>query len=62
MTNRKHIVYAEDVVYKLMQYPYSSIPKGEIRKLVEAVAAEQEVNINTDRVCSYCDDEGDIYD
>jgi phage FluMu gp28-like protein len=41
----KHLVYAEDIKYKLMCYPADSIPKYVIRKMISEVASEKEITI-----------------
>ena len=42
---KKHMIYAEDILYELMQYPDNAIYKGEIRRLIEKVVDEKEVTI-----------------
>ena len=42
---KKHLVYAEDLVYDIMQYPGSSIPKGVIRSVVEETIDTKSVSI-----------------
>lgn len=32
---RKHLIYAEDLVYEIMQYPGGSVPKSVIRAYAE---------------------------
>jgi hypothetical protein len=58
----KHLVYAEDVIYELMQHPDNAIYKYELRHLVEKVVKEK--GITTHRLHSVTDyyDDGDIYD
>ena len=43
--SNKHMVYAEDVLWALMQHPNKNITKGEIKAIVEQVVAEKEVTI-----------------
>ena len=62
---KKHLVYVEDILYKLMQYPDNAIYKFELRRLIEEVVKEKEVTIG--RVMpsagwSDTDNDGDIYD
>ncbi len=42
---KKHLVYAEDIMYEIMQYPSSSISKGLIRDCVATVINEREVSV-----------------
>ena len=42
---KKHLVYAEDIVYEIMQYPSKSISKALIRDCVATVINEREVSI-----------------
>jgi hypothetical protein len=42
---KKHLVYAEDLVYEIMQYPSKSISKTLIRDIAEEVIATQSVSI-----------------
>lgn len=61
--NGKHLVYAEEILYKLMQYPDSELSKHVIRKLVDEVIEENEVIIMPHIGWSdAADDDGDIYD
>lgn len=59
------MVYAEDIISKLMMYPDNAICKHELRRLINEVVAENEVTIG---MCmptaswSDTDDDGDIYD
>jgi len=39
----KHLVYAEDIIYKIMQHPSKNITKGLVKQLVDEVVAENEV-------------------
>jgi hypothetical protein len=64
MEGRKHLVYAEDILYKLMQYPDNVICKTRIHELISEVVTEAEVPIsNLMPFASYGDfDESEIYD
>lgn len=42
---KKHLVYAEDLQYELMQYPRSTMPKAEIHACVERVINTKSVTI-----------------
>ena len=61
---RKHIVYAEDILYELMQYPDNMIYKYDIRRLVNKVISEKELPASAFIAYSsyYEEDDGDIYD
>lgn len=41
----KHMVYAEDILYAIMQYPGKSITKGLVKQIVEQVVKEKEITI-----------------
>lgn len=62
---KKHMVYAEDIISKLMKYPDNAIYKYELNRLINEVVAEKEVTLG---MCmptagwSDIDDDGDIYD
>ena len=43
--NQKHMVYAEDILYAIMQHPSKNITKGLVKQIVEQVVAEKEVTI-----------------
>lgn len=43
--NKKHLVYAEDLLYEIMQYPSRNISKSLIKTCVDHVIADQEVSI-----------------
>lgn len=64
--DKKHLVYAEDVLYKLMQHPDNMIYKHELRELIDEVVKEKEVTIRN--FMSYVgwsdidEDDGDVYD
>ena len=58
----KHLVYAEDVIRELMQYPDNMIYKNELRRLVEKVVQEKEVKA-CDLVAEIdWETDGDLYD
>ena len=63
MVNKKHLVYAEDVLYKLMQHPDNMIYKHELRELIDEVVEEKEVAV-LDLMYSNTNDndDGDVYD
>ena len=42
---KKHLVYAEDLIYEIMQYPSKSLSKGLINICAEKVIKEKEVSI-----------------
>lgn len=41
----KHLVYAEDIIQELMNYPDNMIYKCELKRLIESVIKEKEVTI-----------------
>jgi hypothetical protein len=41
---KKHLVYAEDLIYEIMQYPSKSLSKGLIHKCADEVIKEKEVS------------------
>ena len=41
----RHMVYAEDILYAIMQHPNKTITKGEIKQIIEQVVEEKEVTI-----------------
>lgn len=43
--SEKHMVYAEDVLWALMQHPHKSIAKGEVKHIIDKVVEEKEVTI-----------------
>ncbi len=43
--SNKHMIYAEDVLWALMQHQNKAITKSEIKAIVEQVVAEKEVTI-----------------
>jgi hypothetical protein len=45
MKYKKHLVYAEDLLYEIMMYPSSTMTKGSIRHCAEKVIEEQTVSI-----------------
>lgn len=60
---KKHLVYAEDLLWELMQYPDTEINKAIITGIVNSFAVEQEVTIaSLRRHLADLEDEGDIYD
>lgn len=42
---KKHVVYAEDLLWEIMQYPSKNISKALIRQCVETVIKEKPVSI-----------------
>lgn len=61
--NKKHMVYAEDILWEIMQYPSRNLTKGLVKQLIEKVMDEKEIPArNVSYVRSSDDDEGDIYD
>lgn len=42
---KKHLVYAEDLMYEIMQYPSHSISKSLIRSCTEQVIEEKQVSV-----------------
>ena len=42
---KKHLVYAEDLIYEIMIYPSGKISKGLIRHCTEKVIKEKEISI-----------------
>ena len=42
---KKHLVYAEDLVYEIMQYPSKSISKRMIRSCADKVIEEKQVSL-----------------
>ena len=45
MANKKRLVYAEDILYELMQYENSNVPKSVIKRIINKVAREREVAV-----------------
>lgn len=43
--NEKHMVYAEDIIYAIMQHPSNNITKCLVKQLVWQVVAEKEITI-----------------
>lgn len=62
MVNKKHLVYAEDVLYKLMQHPDNMIYKHELRELIDKVVKEKEVRIGMFMPTTDWEADGDLYD
>ena len=48
---KKHLVYAEDVVYEIMQHPSKNITKGLVKQLVDKVVEEKEVHNSDEKIC-----------
>ena len=42
---KKHLVYAEDIIYEIMQYHSNNITKRAVRDCVELVIAEKRVSV-----------------
>ena len=42
---KKHLVYAEDLLYEIMQYPSRNLSKGLIRECTNKVISEHRVTI-----------------
>lgn len=62
---KKHIVYAEDIIWALMQYPDSTMSKSAIKSTINEVVKEKEVAIESlmsTAGWSDNDSDGDIYD
>ena len=66
MANKtKHLIYAEDLLWELMQYPDSTLNKTMIKSIIETCMLDNEVKVG--RVAQFNswtdnDDDGDIYD
>ena len=45
MKTKKHLVYAEDLIYEIMQHPSRNISKGLIRQCAAEVIKENKVTI-----------------
>lgn len=41
---KKHLVYAEDIVYAIMQYPSKNITKSIVKQIIDRVVEEKRVN------------------
>lgn len=41
----KHMVYAEDILWAIMQHPSKNITKGLVKQIVEQVVEEKEITI-----------------
>jgi predicted RNA binding protein YcfA (HicA-like mRNA interferase family) len=54
--NQKHMVYAEDILYAIMQHPSKNITKGLVKQIVEQVVAEKEVTIGMCMPVAQCGD------
>ena len=44
-SNKKHLVYAEDLLWEIMQYPSRNISKSLVKACTDKVIKEQEVSI-----------------
>jgi hypothetical protein len=42
---KKHLVYAEDLLWEIMQYPSHNISKGLIRSCTEKIIKEKQVSL-----------------
>lgn len=42
---KKHLVYAEDMIYEIMMYPSRNLSKGLIKSCTEKVIKEKEVSL-----------------
>ena len=42
---KKHLVYAEDLIYEIMQYPSRSISKGLLQQCADRVIVEKSITI-----------------
>lgn len=58
----KHLVYAEDVLYELMQHPDNAIYKYSIKQLIDKVVEEKEVRIGMFMPAADWEADGDLYD
>ena len=45
MKTEKHLVYAEDLIYEIMQYPSKNISKSLIRDCAKKVIVEKKISI-----------------
>jgi hypothetical protein len=45
MNNKKHLVYAEDLIYEIMQYPSRDLSKSLIHKCTKDFIKEHSVSI-----------------
>ncbi len=45
MKTKKHLVYAEDLIYEIMQYPSRSLSKGLVHSCAAEVIKEKEVSV-----------------
>lgn len=41
----KHMVYAEDILWAIMQHPGKNLTKGLVKHIIEQVVAEKEITI-----------------
>ena len=44
-TKNKHLVYAEDVIWEIMQYPHSFMSKSDIRQCATEAAEKNRITI-----------------
>jgi hypothetical protein len=45
MKTKNHVIYAEDLLWEIMQYPSKNISKSLIRECTKKVIAEKEISI-----------------
>ena len=45
MKTKNHVIYAEDMLWEIMQYPSKNISKSLIRECANKVIAEKEISI-----------------
>lgn len=50
----KHLVYAEDILWAIMQHPSSKISKSIVKQIIDSVVSEKQVQ---HQVCSTCSQE-----
>ena len=43
----KHLVYAEDIIYAIMQYPFHNLEKSTVKQIIEQVTEEKKVTIGS---------------
>ena len=41
----KHMVYAEDILWAIMQYPSRHITKSIVKRIIEQVVKEKEITV-----------------
>lgn len=54
MNENKHLVYAEDVIYAIMQHPSKNITKSIVKQLIDEVVETKEVNIGSVMPVAMC--------